>query len=179
MQQMELTHRVSISPEFFGPGLMEEVQRRLRTEHPNCVINPYHLPSPSPLGYIVAVLSITSISRGVLVPTFGHADFDISYRAIVLKPFKGEVVDAIVASVTKMGFFAETGPLQIFVSAHLIPPDLSFDANSLPACFISEDQSQRISPEDLIRLKIVGLKLDATEIFAIGTIKEDYLGWIG
>lgn len=32
MQQMELTHRVSISPEFFGPGLMEEVQRRLRTE---------------------------------------------------------------------------------------------------------------------------------------------------
>lgn len=56
------------------------------------------------VGYIVAVLTVTSLSRGILVPTFGHADFDIAYRAIVLKPFKGEVVDATVFSVTKVNF---------------------------------------------------------------------------
>lgn len=46
----------------------------------------------------------------------------------------------------------------------LIPPDLVFDGTSLPTCFASEDHSQRIAPEDLVRLKIVGLKLDASEI---------------
>jgi DNA-directed RNA polymerase II subunit RPB7 len=29
-----------------------------------------------------------------------------------------------------------------------------------------------------VRLKLVGTRVDATEIFAIGTIKEDYLGVI-
>lgn len=28
----------------------------------------------------------------------------------------------------------------------------------------------------MVRLKVVGTRIDATEMFAIGTIKEDYLG---
>ena len=33
--------------------------------------------------------------------------------AVVFRPFKGEVLDAIVTTVNKMGFFAEVGPLQV------------------------------------------------------------------
>lgn len=73
-----------------------------------------------------------------------------------------------------MGFFADVGPLQVFVSSHLIPPDMKFDANSNPPSYASEDQL--IEKGIKVRLKIVGTRIDATEIFAIGTIKEDYLG---
>ena len=49
------------------------------------------------------------------------------YNAIVFRPFKGEVFDAVVTVVNKLGFFAQVGPLQVFVSKHLIPEDMAFD----------------------------------------------------
>lgn len=53
------------------------------------------------------------------MPSTGQARFKCSYTAIVMKPFKGEVVDGKVNNVNKMGFFAQVGPLQVFVSSHV------------------------------------------------------------
>lgn len=78
-----------------------------------------------------------------------------------------------------MGFFAEVGPLNIFVSTHLIPSDFVFDVNVAAPCYVSEEgMGQRIGKDDLVRLRIIGTRVDATEIFAIGSIKEDFLGLI-
>eukprot|EP01103_Thecamoeba_quadrilineata_P010111 TRINITY_DN2098_c0_g1_i1.p1 TRINITY_DN2098_c0_g1~~TRINITY_DN2098_c0_g1_i1.p1 ORF type:complete len:118 (-),score=20.35 TRINITY_DN2098_c0_g1_i1:133-486(-) len=106
----------------------------------------------------------------------GFVSFPVTYTAIVFRPFKGEVVDAVVTQVNKMGFFAEVGPLQVFVSKHLIPSDMTFDPQKPVACFVSEDESIKIAKDDEVRLKIIGTRVDATEIFSIGSIKEDYLG---
>lgn len=70
-------------------------------------------------GYIIAVLSISDPGSGTVLPGVGTAEFVVKYTAIVYKPFKGEVVDGQVASVNKMGFFADVGPLQVFVSSHV------------------------------------------------------------
>ena len=43
----------------------------------------------------------------------GLVTFPIRYMAVVFRPFKGEVLDAVVTTVNKMGFFAEVGPLQV------------------------------------------------------------------
>jgi len=100
----------------------------------------------------------------------------VKFKAIVFRPFKNEVVDAIVSQVTKMGFFAEVGPLQVFISKHLIPADMSFDAAANPPCFVSDDGSVKIEKDCEVRLKVVGTRVDANEIFSIGSIKEDFLG---
>ena len=145
-----------------------------------------------------------------------------------------------------MGFFAEVGPLDVFVSKHLIPADMSFDPQSNPAaCVRRVERSSckqtrtrgvpisltcppslnRSSPPPLpqvrltdiggatpedneglrgasarrcfletlwaggtaphlrsrrqVRLRVIGTRMDAAEIFAIGSIKEDFLGVIG
>ncbi|PVU88254.1 hypothetical protein BB561_005953 [Smittium simulii] len=39
--------------------------------------------------------------------------------------------------------------------------------------------NKKIEKGTYVRMKIVGTRVDATEIFVIGTIKEDYLGVIG
>lgn len=62
-----------------------------------------------------------------------------------------------------MGFFAEAGPLGFFVSAHLIPDDFDFDQTDEPA-FVSSDEEVRIQQGTEVRLRIVGVKTDATEI---------------
>ena len=51
--------------------------------------------------------------------------------------FNGEVVDAKITNVNKMGFFAEVGPLSIFVSSHLLPIDYKFHPDSNPPEFTS------------------------------------------
>ncbi|KNZ59626.1 DNA-directed RNA polymerase II subunit rpb7 [Puccinia sorghi] len=117
-----------------------------------------------PLGYIIAVLRILNVSAGTIQPGTEMAEFMIKYSAIVLKPFKGEVVDGIVGQVNKMGFFVEVGPLQAFVSSHLIPSDLKFDPNANPPCFSSDEDQATIEKGTRIRLKIVGTRVDATEI---------------
>lgn len=62
-----------------------------------------------------------------------------------------------------MGFFAEAGPLQIFVSNHLIPEEFEFDTTNDP-CYITADGEQKITPGGEVRLRIVGTRVDANEI---------------
>lgn len=52
--------------------------------------------------YIIAVVTINSIGEGKLIPSTGQARFRTTYTAIVMKPFKGEVVDAKVTNVSKV-----------------------------------------------------------------------------
>ncbi len=53
-------------------------------------------------GYIIAVVSILDIGKGMVLPGSGQAEFVTRYRAIVFKPFKGEVVDGVVDNVSKV-----------------------------------------------------------------------------
>jgi len=54
-------------------------------------------------GYIIAVVSILDIGKGMVLSGSGQAEFITRYRAIVFKPFKGEVVDGVVNNVNKVG----------------------------------------------------------------------------
>jgi len=49
----------------------------------------------------------------------GFVVYPVKYTAIVFRPFKGEVVDAVVTQVNKVGMFAEIGPLSCFISHHV------------------------------------------------------------
>ena len=52
-------------------------------------------------GYVVAVLQITDRSRGMLKDTTGFACYNVTYTCMVLRPFRGEVMDVMVTSVSK------------------------------------------------------------------------------
>ncbi|KAJ3109444.1 hypothetical protein HDU97_006689 [Phlyctochytrium planicorne] len=135
-------------------------------------------------GYVISVVEIVSVGQGVLQATSGYAEFKVVYKAIVFKPFKNQVVDGVVASVNK-----------------LIPSYLQFDPNSNPPAYLGvgqEVQDTRIVEGETVRMRIMGTRVDANEIvgfyiidsklfckrlhvltlpqFAIGTIKEDFLG---
>ena len=62
-----------------------------------------------------------------------------------------------------MGFFAEAGPLQVFVSEHLIPEEFKLDATDENS-FVSSDEALRIQAGTEVRLRIVGTRFDTQEI---------------
>ncbi|KAJ2787892.1 DNA-directed RNA polymerase II subunit [Coemansia interrupta] len=164
----KLSHTITLHPSFLGPRMREFVTKRLYQDVEGTCTGRY--------GYIVAVIAILEIQMGKIIPGHGSAEFEVQYSAILFKPFKNEVMDAVVHTVTKMGFFASAGPLEIFVSQNLIPADMEFDPNVNPPSYHNEEV--KIENGTLVRVKIAGTRIDATKIYAIGTIKEDYLGVI-
>lgn len=67
-----------------------------------------------------------------------------------------------------MGFFADVGPMQIFVSIHLIPPDLKFLPDANPPNFSNEEQV--IEKGAMVRVKIMGLRMDVKDIVIVSEV---------
>ena len=89
-------------------------------------------------GFVIAVTTIDNIGAGALQTGRGFALYPVKYKvcvykknsqqfypyssffqAIVFRPFKGEVLDAIVTQVNKVGLFTQIGPLSCFISRHV------------------------------------------------------------
>lgn len=125
------------------------------------------------------VTHINNVSEGMITDDgTARAKFRVEYGCVAFRPFKGEVLDAVVTQVTKFGFFAEAGPLSVFVSNQLIADDMAFESVGENA-YVSADQQVRIVKEAEVRVRVVGMRIDASEIFCIATMKEDFLGVIG
>ncbi|KAH8399126.1 hypothetical protein KR215_002850, partial [Drosophila sulfurigaster] len=173
---ISLEHEILLHPRYFGPQLLETVKQKLYSEVEGTCTGKY--------GFVIAVTTIDQIGSGVIQPGQGFVVYPVKYKAIVFRPFKGEVLDAVVKQINKVGMFAEIGPLSCFISHHAsfssisIPADMQFCPNGNPPCYKSKDEDVVISGEDKIRLKIVGTRVDATGIFAIGTLMDDYLGLV-
>eukprot|EP00899_Mesostigma_viride_P028968 jgi/Mesvir1/9256/Mv03122-RA.1 len=165
-----LEKNMRLHPRYFGPKMRTTVVEKLIAEVEGTCSGRY--------GFIIAVVDVVSLGQAQLSDGSGYATIHVKYAAIVYRPFKGEVMDAVVTDVTKMGFFCESGPLRIFVSGQQIPQDMHFAATEEP-CFVANDESVRIQRDSEVRIKIVGLRMDATDIFVVGSIKDDYLGFIG
>lgn len=126
-------------------------------------------------GFVITVLKVIEpIPTGELEDSTGFAVFPLQYQAVVFRPFKGEVLDSVVSKVTQHGFFAESGPLTVFVSHHLLPQGMRFEGKE--ESWNSQDGNEVIRRDSSVRLRILGLKIEATEISATGSIKEAYLG---
>ncbi|KAJ3148623.1 DNA-directed RNA polymerase II subunit [Geranomyces michiganensis] len=165
-------HRtIRLPPQYFGPSLRTAVLRKLYEEVEGRIDGQY--------GYIISVLNIVEVGSGVLQPMTGLAEFNVVYQALVMKVFKNMVVDVVVTVVNTLGFWADLGPLTMFVAAALLPSYYKFDPAASPAAYVNEEDNgheQRIEKGMAVRARIIGIRTDATEIFAVGTIKEDYLG---
>jgi len=165
-----LEHEILLHPKYFGPALLDTVKQKLFAEVEGTCTGKH--------GFVIAVTSISEIGDGMIQPGRGFVLYPIKYKAIVFRPFKGEVVDAVVTGVNKVGLFTEIGPMTCFISKHSIPEDMKYDPESKPPCYRTNDDDVIIQKEDEIRLKIVGTRVDAKDIFAIGSLMDDFLGLI-
>ncbi|KAI3994835.1 hypothetical protein MKX01_037386 [Papaver californicum] len=153
-----LERNMQLHPRHFGPNLRDKLVAKLMKDVEGTCSGRH--------GFVVAITGVDNVGKGLIRDGTGF-----------VTPFKGEILEAVVTMVNKMGFFAEAGPVQIFVSNHLIPDDMEFQSGDIPN-YTTSDGSVKIQKDSEVRLKIIGTRVDATEIFCIGTIKDDFLGVI-
>nr|UXY87179.1 RNA polymerase II RPB7 subunit-like protein [Cryptomonas sp.] len=129
-----------------------------------------------PFGLVIVVVEINNCwNRGKLLPGSSSAFYNISYKALTFRAFRGEILNAIVTNITKLGFFCESGSLQIFISKQFIPR--SYQYNDSIKCFQNYVyENDKIKKDTLIRVRIIGLREDSNYTQAIGNIDEKYLG---
>ncbi|KAJ6172609.1 hypothetical protein N7470_001676 [Penicillium chermesinum] len=141
---------ITLHPSYFGPNMREYLIARLNEEEEGTCTGDH---------FVICVMDMVDIGEGRVIPSSGHAEYTIKYRAIIWKPFRGETVDAIVTSVKPTGIFTLAGPLSVFIARKY-----------------TDHADQVIEKGTSLRLKILGVKPDVAAINAIGTIKEDFLG---
>lgn len=66
---------------------------------------------------------------------------------------------------------------QRLMISQLIPPDIKYDPNATPPQFTNNEDSV-IEVGTHVRVKLIGTRAEVGAIYAIASIKEDYLGWV-
>ncbi|KAJ9452573.1 DNA-directed RNA polymerase II subunit rpb7 [Diplonema papillatum] len=166
-----LTHYVHVDPCHFHEELTKIVMYQLCKEVEGTIDEEH--------GFIVAVDTsegAIDIGPGILLDV-GPSSFRVNYWAIVLRPFKDEVVTAIVTKVASIGLFCSLGPLEIFVSSKSsMPSDYVFnDSNPQKPKYVAEGEDT-ITVDDQVRLLVKGVQITNTEVKAVGDMCENYMG---
>ena len=83
-----------LHPSYFGPRMKEFLTKKLHADVEGTCSGQF--------GYIITVIDVVNIGDGIVLPGSGQAEFITKYRAIVFKPFKGEVLDGVVNNVVRV-----------------------------------------------------------------------------
>ena len=114
--KMCMEHEVLLHPIYFGPNLMQTVKTKVFQDVEGTCTGKYvmfqwtnsyeHIYNSSirhlfdnRYGYVIAVTTIDKIGVGVIQPCIGFVIFNVKYKAIVFRPFKGEVLEGSVTQV--------------------------------------------------------------------------------
>lgn len=156
---------VVLKPSQLGPRYQQCIEDMLRSSVEGHCCAKY--------GYTICVIRVIHTEPGRVQDGTGMIVVRVKYQAIVFKPFKDEVLDAVVTDVNELGFFAEAGPLKIFISRTAMPNYCEYKETVRP-CYLCKGLT--IESQASVRLKLQGVRFDLQNMFAIATINSDYLG---
>ncbi|KAL9056163.1 MAG: hypothetical protein Q9162_003124 [Coniocarpon cinnabarinum] len=160
LKWMERT--ITLHPTYFGPRIKDYLVDRLKQDVEGTNLGNF---------YVILVFDNPEISEGRVVPGSGYAEYTLNYRAIVWRPFRGEVMDGLVSSVTAHGMVINIGPMDVFVSKNLMPSEFKFDGNANPPHF-TNNADTIYENGSRIRIKVLGVRAEVGQMYGIATIKE-------
>lgn len=79
----ELQRTITLHPSYFGPHMREYLIHKLHADVEGSCTGRY---------FIICVIEHDNITLGRIIPGKGDAEFTITYKAVVWRPFKGETV---------------------------------------------------------------------------------------
>ena len=158
-----------VAPRFLGDQFESHVKRQMMDEVEGKCLGKN--------GFVIRVFfEDLDIIPGLVDNDTGAVSVTVHYHAIMLRPFRHEIVDAIVFNASDdSGFFARVGPLDIFVHQRNMPEDMKFDMDAGDA-WISEDGTVQIREGSVVRLRVLGVSVDANTMNCLGSIKDNFLG---
>jgi DNA-directed RNA polymerase subunit RpoE len=112
---------VKILPENLGKPRLEAVTQVIESLYVDKVVKD--------LGLIVTLYEIVSIEGGTVYPGEGSAHFHVVFKAVVFRPFVGEVLEGRLKRADRKGLYVSLGFFDdAFVPEHMLQEPSAFDA---------------------------------------------------
>ena len=128
-------------------------------------------------GYFIKVFAIGDLKNGLIMEGTGDIIFKIDYSAVLMRPFKGEICDGIIENILpEGGFFVKVGPMKVYIPKDNIQPNFTLDDKNL--CYSDEKKSIELRKDTRIRFRYTGIQFEENDFKPIGTIRDNYLGYI-
>ncbi|VVB79196.1 DNA-directed RNA polymerase subunit E' [uncultured archaeon] len=171
----EVEDYVRVEPKLFGLPTAEAVDKQLRETYANFY--------SKELGKVVAVVDVSSVGEGVLIPGDGAAYYKSVFTLVAWKPELQEIVYGKISEITNFGAFIEMGSMRGMIHISQTMEDyVSFSKENV----LSGKASKRTLKEgDLCIARVVaisykgeepkiGLTMRQPGLGKIEWIKEDY-----
>lgn len=162
---------VRVEPKLFGLDTKTAVEEQLQNIYAN-----YH---DEEIGEVIAVISVSKIGEGVIIPGDGAAYYNSEFKLLVWKPELNELVFGNIAEITNFGAFINMGAMQGMIHISQTMEDfVSFSSSNT----LSGKSSKRVIKKGdtcLARIVAISYKGDQPKIGL--TMRQPGLGkldWI-
>lgn len=147
-EEKKLQAHVTVPPHSLRYNLQHVIQDRLsRTIKGKCT---------EENGFILSMKRISEIKGGLLDKHNGSVHYNVDFIAQTLRPQIGDIVEAVVSRVFKIGVFADLGPLNIFVPFSRMSEEYQYQTQPITHFSISNDTTggKMIKPGSQIHVRI-------------------------
>ncbi|UCH03929.1 MAG: DNA-directed RNA polymerase [Candidatus Thorarchaeota archaeon] len=163
---------VRIPPKEFGAPIEEAAMVHLRKQHENVL--------DRDIGLMIAVIGIDDIGQGRLMPGDGATYHSVSYRVLVFKPIRGEIVEGNVVELMDFGAFIRMGPLDGLCHVSQICDDF-ITQDSKGNALLGKETGRTLAEGDKVRARITSISFESgNRSGKLGlTMRQPFLGKIG
>lgn len=143
----EIEDYVRVAPELFGMETREAVEKQLDETYSD-----YY---SKEIGKVAAVVEVSDIGDGVIIPGDGAAYYKCTFRLLTWKPELQELVYGKIAEITSFGAFIDMGPMRGMIHISQTMDDyVSFsDAGSLSG----KASSRTLKADDMCMARVVAI----------------------
>ncbi|CAN1329176.1 DNA-directed RNA polymerase II subunit RPB7 [Linum perenne] len=89
-----LERNMQLHPRYFGRNLRENLVSKLMKDVEGTCGGKH--------GFVVAITGIENVGKGLIRDGTGFVTFPVKYQCVVFRPFKGEILEAVVTMVNKV-----------------------------------------------------------------------------
>lgn len=127
-------------------------------------------------GCYIAVTSLNRIGEGKVRQLTGDVLFPVTFKCLVQKPCKGEVLVGTIDKILKHGIFLKSGSFDSIFLSEKKMGDYRFVAGENPI-FMNEKQS-KLEKDAAIRFKVLGFRWNEGDrtFQVLATLAGDFLG---
>ena len=163
---------VRIPPKEFGSPIEKAAMVHLRKQHENVL--------DRDVGLMIAVIGIDDIGQGRLMPGDGATYHSVTYKVLVFKPIRGELVEGNVVELMDFGAFIRMGPLDGLCHVSQICDDF-ITQDSKGSTLLGKETGRTLAEGDSVRARITSISFESgNRSGKLGlTMRQPFLGKIG
>lgn len=168
---IQVADYIRVEPKLFGLPTTEAVEKQLRETYADYFSKEF--------GKVIAVIEVTSVGEGIIIPGDGAAYYKSAFKLLVWKPEMQELVYGVVTEIANFGAFLDMGAMQGMI--HVSQAMEDYVSFSKSGTLIGKTTKRSIKKGDLCLARIVAISYKGIEPKIGLTMRQPGLGnleWI-